>query len=62
MAAGKEIRNQIKSVQNTQKITKAMQMVATSKMRKTQDRMRAARPYAEKVREVMAHVAQATEK
>lgn len=62
MAAGKEIRNQIKSVQSTQKITKAMQMVATSKMRKTQDRMRAARPYAEKVREVMAHVAQATEK
>lgn len=62
MAAGKEIRNQIKSVQSTQKITKAMQMVATSKMRKTQDRMRQARPYAEKVREVMAHLAQATEK
>ncbi len=58
MAAGKEIRTQIKSVQNTQKITKAMQMVATSKMRKTQDRMRQARPYAEKVREVMAHLAQ----
>lgn len=59
MAAGKEIRTKIKSVQNTQKITRAMQMVATSKMRKTQDRMRQARPYAEKVREVMAHLAQA---
>lgn len=58
MAAGKEIRTKIKSVQNTQKITKAMQMVATSKMRKTQDRMRQARPYADKVREVMAHLAQ----
>lgn len=58
MAAGKEIRTQIKSVQNTQKITKAMQMVATSKMRKTQERMKAARPYADKVREVMAHLAQ----
>lgn len=58
MSAGKEIRNQIKSVKNTQKITRAMQMVATSKMRKAQDRMRAARPYAEKIREVMAHLAQ----
>ena len=58
MAAGKEIRTKIKSVQNTQKITRAMQMVATSKMRKTQDRMKQARPYAEKVREVMAHLAQ----
>jgi F-type H+-transporting ATPase subunit gamma len=58
MAAGKEIRTKIKSVQNTQKITRAMQMVATSKMRKTQDKMRQARPYAEKVREVMAHLAQ----
>ena len=58
MAVGKEIRTKIKSVQNTQKITRAMQMVATSKMRKTQDRMRAARPYAEKVRQVMAHLAQ----
>lgn len=62
MAAGKEIRTKIKSVQSTQKITKAMQMVATSKMRKTQERMRAARPYAEKVREVVAHLAQASEK
>lgn len=58
MAAGKEIRTKIKSVQNTQKITRAMQMVSTSKMRKTQDRMKAARPYAEKIREVMAHLAQ----
>lgn len=60
MAVGKEIRTKIKSVQNTQKITRAMQMVATSKMRKTQDRMRAARPYAEKVRQVMAHLARPT--
>lgn len=58
MAAGKEIRTKIKSVQNTKKITRAMQMVATSKMRKTQERMRHARPYADKVREVMAHLAQ----
>lgn len=58
MSAGKEIRNKIKSVQNTQKITKAMQMVATSKMRKTQERMKAARPYADKIRRVMAHLAQ----
>ena len=48
MAVGKEILTKIRSVQNTQKITKAMQMVSTSKMRKTQDRMRLARPYAEK--------------
>jgi F-type H+-transporting ATPase subunit gamma len=59
MAVGKEILTKIRSVQNTQKITRAMQMVATSKMRKTQERMRAARPYAEKVRNVMAHLAQA---
>lgn len=59
MAVGKEILTKIRSVQNTQKITRAMQMVATSKMRKTQERMRAARPYAEKVRTVMAHLAQA---
>ena len=58
MAVGKEIRTKIKSVQNTQKITRAMQMVATSKMRKTQERMRQARPYAEKIREVMAHLAE----
>ena len=58
MAVGKEILTKIRSVQNTQKITKAMQMVSTSKMRKTQDRMRLARPYAEKVRVVMSHLAQ----
>ncbi|MCC2645033.1 MAG: synthase subunit gamma [Burkholderiales bacterium] len=58
MAAGKEIRSKIKSVQNTQKITRAMQMVSTSKMRKTQERMRAARPYANNIRRVMAHLAQ----
>jgi F-type H+-transporting ATPase subunit gamma len=50
MASGKEIRNKIKSVENTRKITKAMEMVAASKMRKAQDRMRAARPYGEKIR------------
>jgi F-type H+-transporting ATPase subunit gamma len=58
MAAGKEIRSKIKSVQNTQKITRAMQMVSTSKMRKTQEKMRAARPYADNIRRVMAHLAQ----
>lgn len=57
MAAGKEILTKIHSVQNTQKITSAMQMVSSSKMRKTQERMRMARPYAEKVRSVMAHLA-----
>src|SRR5574340_103036 len=59
MAGGKEIRTKIKSVQNTQKITRAMEMVAASKMRKAQDRMRHARPYAEKIRNVAAHLAQA---
>jgi F-type H+-transporting ATPase subunit gamma len=59
MAAGKEIRNKIGSVKNTQKITKAMEMVAASKMRKAQERMRAARPYADKMRNVVAHVANA---
>ncbi|MCF7529029.1 F0F1 ATP synthase subunit gamma [Neisseria lisongii] len=58
MAVGKEILTKIRSVQNTQKITKAMQMVSTSKMRKTQERMRLARPYAEKVRLVMDQLAQ----
>ena len=58
MAVGKEILTKIRSVQNTQKITKAMQMVSTSKMRKPQDRMRLARPYAVKVRIVMSHLAQ----
>ncbi len=59
MAGSKEIRNKIKSVQNTRKITKAMEMVAASKMRKAQERMRTARPYAEKIRNVAAHIAQA---
>ncbi|RYF74986.1 MAG: F0F1 ATP synthase subunit gamma [Comamonadaceae bacterium] len=59
MAAGKEIRGKIKSVENTKKITKAMEMVAASKMRKAQDRMRAARPYADKVRTIAAHLSQA---
>jgi F-type H+-transporting ATPase subunit gamma len=59
MAAGKEIRNKIKSVENTKKITKAMEMVAASKMRKAQDRMRAARPYAEKVRNITANLSKA---
>src|SRR5690606_26001340 len=59
MAGIKEIRTKIKSVQNTRKITKAMEMVAASKMRKAQDRMRAGRPYATKVREIAAHLMQA---
>jgi len=59
MAAGKEIRGKIQSVENTKKITKAMEMVAASKMRKAQDRMRAARPYAEKVRNIAAQLGQA---
>ncbi len=56
MAVGKEIRKQIKSIQNTQKITRAMEMVAASKMRKAQDRMHAARPYAEKIYNVITHL------
>jgi F-type H+-transporting ATPase subunit gamma len=59
MAVGKEIRGKIKSVENTKKITKAMEMVAASKMRKAQDRMRHARPYSDKVRNIAAHLAQA---
>ena len=59
MAVGKEIRGKIKSVENTKKITKAMEMVAASKMRKAQDRMRAARPYSEKVRNIAVHLGQA---
>ena len=59
MASGKEIRTKIKSVQNTRKITKAMEMVAASKMRKAQDRMRTARPYCEKIRVLAAHLSQA---
>jgi F-type H+-transporting ATPase subunit gamma len=57
MASGKEIRTKIKSIQNTQKITKAMEMVAASKMRKAQDRMAASRPYSDKMREVIHHLA-----
>jgi F-type H+-transporting ATPase subunit gamma len=60
MASGKEIRGKIKSVENTKKITKAMEMVAASKMRKAQERMRAARPYAEKIRDLAANLSQAT--
>jgi F-type H+-transporting ATPase subunit gamma len=60
MAAGKEIRGKIKSFENTKKITKAMEMVAASKMRKAQERMRAARPYAEKIRSLAANLSTAT--
>jgi len=59
MAGSREIRNKIKSVQNTRKITKAMEMVAASKMRRAQERMRHARPYADKVRNIAAHLASA---
>lgn len=59
MAGMKEIRGKIKSVQNTRKITKAMEMVAASKMRRAQERMRAARPYADKVRDIAAHMSRA---
>ena len=59
MAGSKEIRTKIKSVQNTRKITKAMEMVAASKMRKAQERMRQARPYGEKIRDIAAHLAHA---
>ncbi len=59
MASGKEIRGKIKSVENTKKITKAMEMVAASKMRKAQDRMHAARPYSDKIRNIAANLSQA---
>jgi len=59
MPGSKEIRTKIKSVQNTRKITKAMEMVAASKMRKAQERMRMARPYADKIRNVAAHISRA---
>lgn len=59
MASGKEIRTKIRSIQSTQKITRAMEMVAASKMRKAQDRMAASRPYAEKMRKVIGHLAMA---
>jgi F-type H+-transporting ATPase subunit gamma len=58
MASGKEIRTKIGSVKNTQKITRAMQMVAASKLRRTQERMEASRPYAERIRTVIGHLAQ----
>ena len=58
MAGAKEIRGKIASIKNTQKITKAMEMVAASKMRKAQERMRAARPYAEKIRRIVGHLRQ----
>jgi F-type H+-transporting ATPase subunit gamma len=60
MAGGKEIRDKIKSVENTRKITKAMEMVAASKMRKAQERMRAARPYSTKIRNIAGHLSEAT--
>ena len=59
MAGGKEVKSKIKSVENTQKITKAMEMVAASKMRKAQERVEAARPYAQKIRRTIGHLAQA---
>ncbi|SFL93055.1 F0F1 ATP synthase subunit gamma [Marinobacter zhejiangensis] len=59
MAVGKEIRNQISSIKSTQKITSAMEMVAASKMRKAQDRMQATRPYAQKMLQVIGHIAKA---
>ena len=59
MAGTKEIRTKIKSVQNTRKITKAMEMVAASKMRRAQERMRSARPYSEKIRTITANLSKA---
>jgi len=59
MAGGKEIRSKIKSIENTKKITKAMEMVAVSKMRKAQDRMRVARPYSRKLRNIAGHLSEA---
>jgi F-type H+-transporting ATPase subunit gamma len=59
MSGSQEIRSQIASIQNTQKITKAMEMVAASKMKKAQDQMSKARPYAEKISNVISHLAHA---
>ncbi len=59
MASGKELRTKIKSVENTKKITKAMEMISVSKMRKAQERMRAARPYSEKIRNIASNLGQA---
>ncbi|MDP6417281.1 MAG: F0F1 ATP synthase subunit gamma, partial [Gammaproteobacteria bacterium] len=60
MAGGKEIRTKIASIKNTQKITKAMEMVSASKMRKAQDRMKLGKPYAHRIRSVIGHIANAT--
>ncbi|MGI9250029.1 MAG: F0F1 ATP synthase subunit gamma [Pseudohongiellaceae bacterium] len=60
MASGKEIRSKISSIKNTQKITSAMEMVAASKMRKAQDRMQLGKPYAQRIRSVIGHIANAT--
>ena len=57
MAGGKEIRTKIASIKNTQKITKAMEMVSASKMRKAQDRMKLGKPYAHRIRSVIGHIA-----
>jgi F-type H+-transporting ATPase subunit gamma len=59
MASGKEVRNQISSIQSTQKITNAMEMVAASKMRKAQNRMQVGKPYAQRIRTVVGHIANA---
>ena len=59
MAGGKEIRNKISSIKNTQKITKAMEMVSASKMRKAQDAMQLGKPYAHRIRAVISHIASA---
>ena len=59
MASGKELRTKIKSVENTKKITKAMEMISVSKMRKAQERMRAARPYSEKIRNIATNLGKA---
>ena len=59
MAAGKEIRTKISSIQSTQKITSAMEMVAASKMRRAQDRMEVGKPYARRMRAVIGHIANA---
>ena len=60
MAVGKEIKTQIASIKNTQKITSAMEMVAASKMKKAQNRMLASRPYSEKIAKVIGHLAHAS--
>jgi F-type H+-transporting ATPase subunit gamma len=59
MAGGREIKTKIKSVQNTRKVTRALEMVSASKIRKAQDRMKASRPYARAMRQVIGHIAQA---